>query len=59
MRLIFLVAGVGLEPTTSRLWAWRAANCSTPRRFLTAPQDVAPQNTMLLDFVSISHIFPI
>jgi hypothetical protein len=26
---------------------------------LTAPQDVAPQNTMLLDFVSISHIFPI
>lgn len=25
-----LVAGRGLEPLTSRLWAWRAANCSTP-----------------------------
>ncbi len=24
------VAGVGFEPTTSRLWAWRAANCSIP-----------------------------
>ena len=29
---IILVAGAGLEPATSRLWAWRAANCSTPRR---------------------------
>ena len=28
--LLKLVAGVGLEPTTSRLWAWRAANCSIP-----------------------------
>ncbi len=28
-----LVAGVGLEPTTSRLWAWRATNCSIPRQF--------------------------
>ena len=27
-----VVAGAGLEPATSRLWAWRAANCSTPRR---------------------------
>jgi hypothetical protein len=25
------VAGAGFEPATSRLWAWRAANCSTPR----------------------------
>ncbi|KKT03048.1 MAG: hypothetical protein UV78_C0045G0009 [Parcubacteria group bacterium GW2011_GWA2_43_17] len=28
----FLVAGAGLEPATCRLWACRAANCSTPRR---------------------------
>ena len=27
----FLVAGVGLEPTTFGLWARRATNCSTPR----------------------------
>ena len=27
----FLVAEVGLEPTTSGLWARRATNCSTPR----------------------------
>lgn len=26
------VAGTGLEPATSRLWASRATNCSTPRR---------------------------
>ncbi len=25
-----MVAGPGLEPGTSRLWAWRAANCSIP-----------------------------
>ena len=29
--VFYVVAGVGLEPTASRLWAWRAANCSTPR----------------------------
>ena len=27
----FLVAEARLERTTSRLWAWRATNCSTPR----------------------------
>ena len=27
----FLVAGEGLEPTTSGLWARQATNCSTPR----------------------------
>ena len=26
-----LVAEAGLEHATSRLWAWRATNCSTPR----------------------------
>ena len=30
--LKLLVAGPGFEPGTSRLWALRAANCSTPRR---------------------------
>ena len=29
--LFYVVAGAGFEPATSRLWAWRAANCSTPR----------------------------
>ena len=33
INLKFRVAGVGFEPTTSRLWAWRAANCSTPLCF--------------------------
>ena len=32
--LMCLVAGVRLERATSRLWAWRATNCSTPRCFL-------------------------
>ena len=27
----FVVAEARLERTTSRLWAWRATNCSTPR----------------------------
>ena len=30
--LFFMVAGEGLEPTTSGLWARRATDCSTPRR---------------------------
>lgn len=30
IRYLKFVAGVGFEPTTFRLWAWRAANCSTP-----------------------------
>ena len=29
--VLFLVAEARLERTTSRLWAWRATNCSTPR----------------------------
>ena len=29
--LLSLVAEARLERTTSRLWAWRATNCSTPR----------------------------
>ena len=28
---LLLVAEAGLEHATSRLWAWRATNCSTPR----------------------------
>ena len=31
-RFALLVAGKGLEPSTSGLWARRATNCSTPRR---------------------------
>ena len=30
-----LVAGAGLEPATSGLWARQATNCSTPQRALT------------------------
>lgn len=29
--LTLMVAGAGLEPTTFRLWAWQATNCSTPQ----------------------------
>ena len=31
-----MVAGAGFEPATSRLWAWRAANCSIPRYYAKA-----------------------
>ena len=30
MVLILLVAGVGLEPTTSSLWDWQATTAITP-----------------------------
>lgn len=30
-QFIFSVAGVGYDPTTFRLWAWRATSCSTPQ----------------------------
>lgn len=30
--LVKLVAGAGLEPATSELWARRAASCSIPQR---------------------------
>ena len=30
-----IVAEAGFERATSRLWAWRATNCSTPRCFLS------------------------
>ena len=33
--VFYLVAGEGLEPTTSGLWARRATNCSIPRYMLS------------------------
>ena len=39
-----MVAGAGLEPATSRLWAWRAANCSTPRYALVWALEYGIQN---------------
>ncbi len=43
-RDLLMVAGAGLEPATSRLWAWRAANCSTPRYILVWPLEYGIPN---------------
>ena len=39
-RCYLLVAGEGLEPTTSGLWARRATNCSTPRYWFVCGKTV-------------------
>ena len=38
--LHYMVAGEGLEPTTSGLWARRATNCSTPRYWFVCGKTV-------------------
>ena len=39
-----MVAGEGLEPTTSGLWARRATNCSTPRYWMLAYDMINQRN---------------
>ena len=52
-----MVTGVGFEPTTSRLWAWRAANCSTPRYLINLIYKTMKQDFKVGDKVSIQYYF--
>lgn len=43
--IIFLVAGVGIEPTTLALWVPRSNQLSYPARAISAPVRIRTQNT--------------